>query len=145
MQIRQRQAINKRYANDPVRLKQSLDMLNNGIRVNDTISKYNAGMVSVDALKKLGLPARAIDQIMFDRKMFLTPDSPAKYDEILKRRMFQSSRDYREQYKRMVKRGASYQEFLRFKKIHRENSRRIREGLEREKLRATQRQQYRDA
>lgn len=141
----QRQAINKRYANDPVRLKQSLDMLDRGIRINDTVSKFKAGMVGVDAVKKLGLPAGTIDQLMFDRKMLLTPDSPAKYDAILKRRLFQANRNYREQYKRMVRQGASSQEILRMKRIFRDNTRSMRESLEREKLRATQRQQYRDA
>ena len=141
----QRQAINKRYANDPVRLKQLLDRLDKGIRINDTVSKFKAGMVGVDAVKKLGLPAGTIDQLMFDRKMLLTPDSPAKYDAILKRRLFQANRNYREQYKRMVRQGASSQEILRMKRIFRDNTRSMRESLEREKLRATQRQQYRDA
>jgi len=141
----QRQDINKRYANDPVRLKQELARLDRGIRINDTVSKFRAGRVGVDAVKKLGLPAGTIDQLIFDRKIFLTPDSPAKYDAILKRRLFQANRNYREQYKRMVRQGASSQEILRMKRMFRDNARSMREDLERLKARAMQRQQYRDA
>jgi hypothetical protein len=92
----------------------------------------------VDALKKVGLPAGAIDQIMFDRKMFLTPDSPAKLDTILKRRLFQANRGYREQYKRMVRQGASSQDILRMKKQFRDSMRSMREGFAREKARLQQ-------
>ena len=85
-------------------------------------------MVGVDALKKLGIPARTIDQIMFDKKMFLTPDSPAKLDTILKRRLV-TNRDYKEQYRRMTRQGASRQDLLRMQRSFRESMRRMREGL----------------
>ena len=92
-------------------------------------------MVGVDALKKLGLPARTIDEIMFNRKMFLTPDSPAKLDTILKRSLFQANRGYKEQYKKMIRQGASRQDLLRMQRTFRESMRRMREGFAREKAR----------
>ena len=124
-----RQQIIERFRNDPARLQSEIAKLDRNVRIGDTVEKFKAGMVGVDALKKLGIPARTIDQIMFDKKMFLTPDSPAKLDTILKRRLFQANRDYKEQYRRMIRQGASRQDLLRMQRSFRESMRRMREVL----------------
>tara|TARA_R100001460_G_scaffold9816_1_gene23307 strand:+ start:80 stop:1462 length:1383 start_codon:yes stop_codon:yes gene_type:complete len=128
-----RQQIMERFKNDPARLQSEIARLDRNVRIGDTVEKFRAGMIGVDALKKLGIPARSIDQLMFDRKMFLTPESPAKLDTILKRRLFQANRDYKEQYRRMIRQGASRQDLLRMQRSFRESMRRMREGFAREK------------
>jgi hypothetical protein len=133
-----RQGIINKFKNDPAKLQSEMARLEKNVRMGDAVEKFKAGMIGVDALKKVGLPAGAIDQIMFDRKMFLTPDSPAKLDTILKRRLFQANRGYREQYKRMVRQGASSQDILRMKKQFRDSMRSMREGFAREKARLQQ-------
>tara|TARA_R100000697_G_scaffold23514_1_gene31248 strand:- start:8349 stop:9554 length:1206 start_codon:yes stop_codon:yes gene_type:complete len=128
-----RQQIINRFKNDPARLQFEIGKLDRNVKMGNTVEKFKAGMVGVDALKKIGIPARLIDQLTFERKMFLTPDSPAKLDTILKRRLFQANRNYRDQYKRMIRQGASRGDILRMQRAFRENMRRMREGFAREK------------
>jgi len=128
-----RQQIIERFRNDPARLQSEIARLDRNVRMGDAVEKFKAGMVGVDALKKLGIPARSIDQLMFDRKMFLTPESPAKLDTILKRRLFQANRNYRDQYKRMIRQGASRGDILRMQRQFREYMRSMRQNFARQK------------
>ena len=41
-----------------------------GKKIGNAIKKFKAGMVGVDALKKIGIPGRAIDQLIFERKLY---------------------------------------------------------------------------
>ena len=128
-----RQQIMERFKNDPAKLQFEIARLDRNVRMGDAVEKFRAGMIGVDALKKLGISARNIDQLMFDRKMFLTPDSPAKLDTILKRRLFQANRNYRDLYKRMITQGASRGDILRMQRQFRESMRRMRQNFARQK------------
>ena len=128
-----RQQLTERFRNDDARLQSELARLDINARMGDAVEKFKAGMVGVDALKKIGIPARSIDQLMFERKMFLTPESPAKLDAILKRRLFQANRGYRDQYKRMIRQGASRGDILRMQRQFREYMRRMRQNFARQK------------
>ena len=106
---RARQEISRRFQNDPARLRQELSNLNRGIRQDSVVRRFLAGMVGRDALKKVGVPPRAINQLMFDRRMRFMPDSPRKYDIERIFQMKQNQLNLTRAIKDAQKRGASRQ------------------------------------
>ena len=112
---RARQEISRRFQNDPARLRQELSNLNRGIRQDSVVRRFLAGMVGRDALKKVGVPPRAINQLMFDRRMRFMPDSPRKYDIERNFQMKQNQLNFTRAIEDAQKRGASRQVIMKIR------------------------------
>jgi hypothetical protein len=128
-----RQNLINRFRNDPAKLRQELSKLNISIRQDDTVRKFRAGLVSRDALRKVGLPPREIQKVIFDRRMSVMPESPRKLDMILNFQIKEMNVDLRETIKKMQARGATRQEIQRIRTAYRNEIARRRQNTARAK------------
>jgi hypothetical protein len=128
-----RQNLINRFRNDPAKLRQELSKLNISIRQDDTVRKFRAGLVSRDALRKVGLPPREIQKVIFDRRMSVMPESPRKLDMILNFQLREMNVDFRETIKRMQAQGATRQDIQRMRADYRNQVAKMRQNMARAK------------
>ena len=124
------QNINNRFRNDPARRQFELAKLNRSIRLNDAVQKFRAGMISSTALQQLGLPQRDLRNLVHQKRIFLMPESPRKYEINLNFQMREMNLDLRNQLREMQRQGVSRQEILRRQVAHSNQIARMKQNLE---------------
>ena len=123
------QNINNRFRNDPLRRQLELAKLNRNIRLNDAVQKFRAGMISSTALQQLGLPQRDLRNLVHQKRIFLMPESPRKYEIDLNFQMKEMNSDLRNQLREMQRQGVSRQEILRRQVAHSNQIARMKQNL----------------
>ena len=124
------QNINNRFRNDPARRQFELAKLNRSIRLDDAVQKFRAGMISSTALQQLGLPQRDLRNLVHQKRIFLMPESPRKYEINLNFQMREMNLDLKNQLREMQRQGVSRQEILRRQVAHSNQIARMKQNLE---------------